>query len=1732
MISSRPELEEARLAAALIGIDATFGLGRASSGLWCYDTRCVGSACSVDDLLEGDTVASLGIAPSCSWKDERTVTIVFGTGYSIGEGSTITLNPTGEYIAGCSGCTDYATGKREEIWSVVVQARTPPPELSSAWFSNTGQQVFIQFEGSASSQEINGSYAVVPCEEAFSDSSAATLGVGCASQFTSSSILTVELGFDYTIRPSSDLNCTDGDGTSISLLEGIARTEIGAFLTAAAGCVVVGPASEPNPPVVDISAPEIVGCCDDLILEGIATYPSTGFTCNWTVGIVDGNQSFDLADARTVLDQAGFSSSSSIAGAENGLVVALPSASLDEGSTYWFGLRVTMGLGLWSEASVEVFKSTDALPALKIAGSASWKQWRGLPLTVRTEVTSPRSQDDNVTYTWTLASEYSTTEDFPPVTLIKGRNPSVLKLPAYSLGHAGSIYVFRVTVAGSTPSTTSATATVEVISGAIIAHIYGGTKRRVGVLQDLYLNASVSVDDDQLDESPLQFRWNCTDDVGEDCTSPSTELLDIESFSTGGLLTISSGALPIGVKYTFGVTVFQDSAELRSDDTACTVSTFEGTLPHVTVSPKAILRKYDPSKKVVLQGCASPSAEEPCSSSTSSRFMLEWRPESGNLDLTNGWDDVFSTATSDRVLVVRNGVLGAGRTYTFSLSATDTSGQEGYAEFSFETNAPPAGGHVESNTSSATAGVDGIRLQSIGWTDDVDDLPFTHSFGFVHGYHEVATIASESVLLNRLSSSWSASPTLRTKIPSGLADDGYNVTIVVSVSDSLGSTASTNLGADGTPMIIASTPPEQASVLSLAYGLSCFPTDPCGNESLAYPEDTLRDARVATALLLHAPQTNTSDVEAIMALQETLAGLIVEAYLSLETSSSSVMAGSQALAGALVSFTKYGALSELTLAEVTEAVKDMAETTIDLGETLDDASALSLVSILSVLFVGQTPFATSSASAAVISDTALLGKEDSLTVLAEVGLAMATDAEAGEELDERSVGDFSMQPARAHPIDMSSTTVSVGESGAKVSFGDWDSALDSDEDLGSTRTFAVATFNSTTSGLDGVTVIDAWDSTGSPEYQLPRPVGVSMALPEPLSTGLEVEGESSLSHVGCAYWSEVSGDWKTDGMVLAALGVALDDTHAVVVECATFHLSAFAGREDSTTPTWSTADLTDFSLLAEYGAESWEALLFLGCVAAVLLGPAAWFAVKDAGKGQRREHVEALWDTYLARGKSRREARPLKKRVAERAKSSRETLVDTRSRASDYVGYHQISVRRKEKAMGKVVVESLLFNHSWRHLSGSPTAHFKRTLLTRSQHLVLLLTDWMSAIVLQAVFYGKSQFGVEMTVVSALFMLPAGLIFPALLRVANTPPASQTLERPLSQEERPEHAVEYRTDRRQVEQEKTDDDFQATFQKRGSKHRVGFQEQDRPPRKASPTRMFATKEAQGTASPFLMPKSNTAVVKTTAYRDVVEMQKALLLVYVPLPILLAMLVSEVLRVSREAEVAGGDDYAFLHNMVTSLSLASSALSIVSAFSVVSRSARTMRKATAFQGVVAPGMALCGVLLFGSGVFIAAAAVLGAVITLVGSYLVGVQRKYEEILGDLVEGDLVAAWSNPTREMHKAAETIQCCFRVHHAVDRATRALEFRTWLLDCRGRRRGMYFLAQGAVATTTLCLIYTNMVFAAKFDRSTSTDWLTTCVLALLVEALIQQPAALLSTLVLGDFVEEGANLLLDLIL
>lgn len=63
---------------------------------------------------------------------------------------------------------------------------------------------------------------------------------------------------------------------------------------------------------------------------------------------------------------------------------------------------------------------------------------------------------------------------------------------------------------------------------------------------------------------------------------------------------------------------------------------------------------------------------------------------------------------------------------------------------------------------------------------------------------------------------------------------------------------------------------------------------------------------------------------------------------------------------------------------------------------------------------------------------------------------------------------------------------------------------------------------------------------------------------------------------------------------------------------------------------------------------------------------------------------------------------------------------------------------------------------------------------------------------------------------SALFMFPTGVIFPALLRAANTPPASKTLEM-AARRDQPDEANYDLYDQLQREQDQRDADFQSAL---------------------------------------------------------------------------------------------------------------------------------------------------------------------------------------------------------------------------------------------------------------------------------------------------------------------------------
>ncbi|CAM9521628.1 unnamed protein product, partial [Chrysoparadoxa australica] len=100
----------------------------------------------------------------------------------------------------------------------------------------------------------------------------------------------------------------------------------------------------------------------------------------------------------------------------------------------------------------------------------------------------------------------------------------------------------------------------------------------------------------------------------------------------------------------------------------------------------------------------------------------------------------------------------------------------------------------------------------------------------------------------------------------------------------------------------------------------------------------------------------------------------------------------------------------------------------------------------------------------------------------------------------------------------------------------------------------------------------------------------------------------------------------------------------------------------------------------------------------------------------------------------------------------------------------------------KAAAVSLFFNHSWKELFGnnSRTLPEKHLSLPKHQMSLLLFCDLLYAMCLQAIFYGKNQFGIQdkavMVLTSAVFMVPALLVYPRLFRGANCPPPSITLQ--------------------------------------------------------------------------------------------------------------------------------------------------------------------------------------------------------------------------------------------------------------------------------------------------------------------------------------------------------------------
>ncbi|CAM9530425.1 unnamed protein product [Hapterophycus canaliculatus] len=296
---------------------------------------------------------------------------------------------------------------------------------------------------------------------------------------------------------------------------------------------------------------------------------------------------------------------------------------------------------------------------------------------------------------------------------------------------------------------------------------------------------------------------------------------------------------------------------------------------------------------------------------------------------------------------------------------------------------------------------DEVLLHTVGWVDDFEDLPMAYEFGYVFGWHEVVSVNGD-LWITKLSSGASASSALLTHMPPGTNADGFNITVVAFVSDTLGSTAVTSLGANGAPMAIASYPPEQVSVSSIRANLSSISS---GGSSLIDPADSLRAATALTAVLEYAPvPTSPEELADTLDLKEKIVTCIAESYLALDPTPAGLQVGAEALAGATASYSKSGTFDRALLAVVSDTLEDMIEVSARGGQVLETAPAVSL---LKTVFVLLNESDTASLGEPQGAD--LTGKNGTLELLSSLGYAVAEGAEAGEHVNEVSTGLIDLQ---------------------------------------------------------------------------------------------------------------------------------------------------------------------------------------------------------------------------------------------------------------------------------------------------------------------------------------------------------------------------------------------------------------------------------------------------------------------------------------------------------------------------------------------------------------------------------------------------------------------------------------------------------------------------------------------------------------------------------------------------
>jgi hypothetical protein len=670
----------------------------------------------------------------------------------------------------------YSNGQVINVLS--ASAQPPPPALTRAQFAADGSYLTIALSAATNKAGLSTTFT---CSALFDFVCAST----SKCQWIDASTVRAYVAGTTCTRPGAVLKLKQDNALQAKCLatgddgSGRACTGYDTWLTApvGSGMQIYAPANAVAP-AVSISAPAVLGGCDDLRLDISSSTGSGGRAwANVTAAV----------SALSGVDSTAVSSALAAIRVWTPPPV-LPSRLFQRGVTYNFAVTLCNFLGQCNTGSKKVLTLNETVPSLSLPGPAlrsiTTREQLNLASSAFVSTCDGKRSSTGLTYQWALSLGNVAVLGLTST----AKDSSRYILPAYSLV-PGSLYQITLTVnlAGSTQSSAVSTQ-IFVQPGKVMASIRGGNTRVMRVDgTPAVLDASASYDEDiNGPAAGLTFTWSClqTAPVYDDtCTGIFSNIqpqTNLPSF------TVVPKAESVGAAGQFTVTV-ADASRQRRASTTVSVTVLPSLAPVVTISAPTVPSSLVMNAGQILQLVGTLSVP------ASLGGGANWTVDDSSIDLASiGLFPTYShiapvgealsgTVISKTIyMAIPGNSLPPGATLTFSLVGSSAT-RQAVGSITIAINAPPIPGTFAVDPS------DGVELQqsfqylAAQWVDS--DLPLTYLFGYV------AVDGSSVTLRSRVEVSFATS-----LLTAGDVETGHQVTCFAQIFDSLSANSSATYG--------------------------------------------------------------------------------------------------------------------------------------------------------------------------------------------------------------------------------------------------------------------------------------------------------------------------------------------------------------------------------------------------------------------------------------------------------------------------------------------------------------------------------------------------------------------------------------------------------------------------------------------------------------------------------------------------------------------------------------------------------------------------------------------------------------------------------------------------------------------------------------------------------------------------------------------------------------------------